>query len=125
MVLGTAYRSSQYLSSLLDRQLIKPNPSLKLDKLYASSTPPSTTSRNLPPLDLSSKSSENKSTAGNAATDRRSETASGTGESLPEGILLTPKALPLILAIFHIPESAAVNINRAIDQARERLGELR
>lgn len=114
VVCDTAYRSSQYLSSLLDRRLIEPNPSIELDKLYTSFTPSSRISQNLPPPILPPGSSETESTIRNVATDKKSEpeTASGTGESL-----LTRKAVPPILAMFRLPESAAVNMYRAVDQA--------
>ncbi|KAG8214624.1 hypothetical protein J3R82DRAFT_9700 [Butyriboletus roseoflavus] len=98
-VLDTAYKSSQYLSSLLDHGLIKPDPSVELDKLYASFTSSSRISQSFPPLTLASRPSEKKSTIGNVVADGKSEAASGTGSSQSECILLIRKAMP------HIPQN--------------------
>ncbi|KAF9221605.1 hypothetical protein BS17DRAFT_844166 [Gyrodon lividus] len=102
-----AYRSSQYLSSLLDHGLIVPDPSPELDKLYAST-------------------SENNA----AATDRTTGTAftsgaspsSGDSHRLPQHPLLTREAIPQILELFNLPESAAADMYRAVEQARGRPG---
>lgn len=122
VVRDTAYRSSQYLSSLLDHGLIEPDPSLELDKLYASFASSSRISPNLPPPTLAPTYSEKKSTTGDVAADRKSEAASGTGASQPERILLTRRAMPHILKMFRLPESTIANMYRAMDQARGRLG---
>ncbi|KAI9573572.1 mitochondrial K+-H+ exchange-related-domain-containing protein [Boletus coccyginus] len=116
-----AYRSSRYLSSLLDRGLIEPNPSLELDGLYASFTSSSGRSQNLPSPSLASRSPEKSSTFGDFMADRKSETASGTGASRAEYIL-TREAIPKFLETFRLPESTVVNMHRAMDQARVRLG---
>ncbi|KAF8551686.1 hypothetical protein OG21DRAFT_1417510 [Imleria badia] len=117
-----AYRSSQYLSSLLDCGLIEPNPSLALDKLYASLPSSSRISRSQTPATPASRPSEKTSTFENGAADRKSEAASGTGSSRSECILLTRGAMPQIFEMYRLPESTTIDMYRAMNQAHARLG---
>ncbi|KIJ62596.1 hypothetical protein HYDPIDRAFT_114247 [Hydnomerulius pinastri MD-312] len=128
-----AYRSSQYLSSLLDHGLIVPDPSPELDKLYTSFTPSPHVSQNLPlSTTPSSSSSEERSKSENttSASNKQSQSAFTSGPSPssgdsvrpPQRLLLTRKAIPNILELFHLPESAAADMYRAVEQVRGRLG---
>ncbi|KAF8442889.1 mitochondrial K+-H+ exchange-related-domain-containing protein [Boletus edulis BED1] len=115
-----AYRSSHYLSSLLDGGLVEPNPSLELDRLYAPLTLSSRISASLPPLALASKSSEKTSNFGNDAADKKSGAASGTGSSRSECILLTREVVHQILEMFRLPGSTIIDIHRATKQVHAR-----
>ncbi|KAG6377118.1 hypothetical protein JVT61DRAFT_1169 [Boletus reticuloceps] len=120
VVCDAAYRSSHYLSSLLDDGLIEPNPSLELDKLYAPLTLSSRISASLPPPALASKSSEKASNIGNDAADKKSGAASGTGSSRSECILLTREVVHQILEMFRLPGSTTIDIHRATKQVHAR-----
>ncbi|KIK91595.1 hypothetical protein PAXRUDRAFT_830705 [Paxillus rubicundulus Ve08.2h10] len=122
-----AYRSSQYLSSLLDHGLIVPTPSPELDKLYASF---STMSQHSP--STTAPSSEERSEPENnaAATHGAAEAAFTSGASpsssdshyLPQRLFLTRKAIPQILELFNLPESAGADMYRAVEQVRRTPG---
>ncbi|KAH7885241.1 mitochondrial K+-H+ exchange-related-domain-containing protein [Phlebopus sp. FC_14] len=126
-----AYRSSQYLSSLLDHGLIVPQPSAELDQLYASfAKVPHISEKPHSPASLTTSSSEHsksKSTSTASGTHSRasssSETSSPGGDSHhPPQRLLTRKAIPQILNLFDLPQSAAADMYRAVEQVRGRLG---
>jgi len=124
----TAYRSSQYLSSLLVHGLIEPSPSSDLDKLYASFTLSSRISQNMSSSPLASRPSEMKPIFGNVAVDRELEAASGKGEhwqnvSPSACIFLNQKGVPPVLEMFCLPGSTASSMHRAMDQTRGRLEE--
>ena len=95
----SAYKASDYLHSLLQRGAIVPHSSTDLDDIYVAHAP----------------------------TDKSQNTIkSGVGEE--EGsekeekkVLLRREAVPRILELFGLPDSAASNIYRAIEQASHRL----
>jgi len=123
-----AYKSSQYLSSLLDHGLIVPTPSPELDKLYASF---STMSQHSPSATASSSSEERSKPKNNAAAAHRTAEAASTLEAspssgdshyLPQRLFLTRKAIPQILELFNLPESAGADMYRAVEQVRRAPG---
>jgi hypothetical protein len=101
--LRPAYRSSQYLQSLLQHDIIVPEPSEALDNVYkqpsAKSAPPD--------LDSSPSASAN--------------TSSPTGAE--HEILLTREAVPDVLKTFDIAEGSTggADLYRAVEQARLRV----
>jgi len=97
----SAYKASDYLHSLLQRGAIVPHSSTTLDDIYVTHAP----------------------------TDNlRNAIKSGVGEEEEERskkeekkVLLRREAVPQILELFGLPESAASDIYRAIEQASHRL----
>ncbi|KAH7927756.1 hypothetical protein BV22DRAFT_247735 [Leucogyrophana mollusca] len=118
-----AYRSSQYLSSLLDHGLIVPKPSEELDQLYASSAPSAPVSSHANAAPSSNPSSETLSQSHSSTSTNRFDT-SGQQDAPkpPQRLLLTRKAVPRILELFGLPESAGADMYRAVEQVRGRLG---
>ena len=103
-----AYRSSQYLQSLLDHDIIVPEASEPLDevyKLYARTTP-STFSDN---PDSVSKSDSSSSEFSNL--DREPQ----------HTLLLGPEAVPTILSLFRFEPTTSADLHRAIEQTRLRV----
>lgn len=95
--LRSAYKASDYLHSLLQRGAIVPHSSTDLDDIYVAHAP----------------------------TDKfRNAIKSGVGEECEKEekkVLLRREAVPRILELFGLPESAASDIYRAIEQASHRL----
>lgn len=100
-LLFSAYKASDYLRSLLQRGAIVPHPDANLDDIYAKFAPPNT-------LQDTAKS---VSEAGKDEEGKREE----------KRVLLGRDAVPQILELYGLPESAASNIHRAIEQASARL----
>ncbi|KAI0004539.1 mitochondrial K+-H+ exchange-related-domain-containing protein [Russula compacta] len=96
-----AYKASDYLRSLLQRGAIVPHPDANLDGIYAKFAPPNT-------LQDAAKS------VSEAGKDEE-------GKTEEKRVLLGRDAVPQILELYSLPESAASNINRAIEQASARL----
>lgn len=97
---GAAYKASDYLLSLLQRGTIVPHSDANLDSIYAK----------------------------HATSDTLQEaTSSGYGAGKDDGtkvekrVLLKLDAVPQILELYGLPESAASNMYRAIEQASSRL----
>jgi hypothetical protein len=106
-----AFKASDYLQSLVQRGAIAPEAHEGLDKIYAEHRP-----RALPP----SSTSEGSSTTSDS-TASSSETPPTTPTDVPGPLLLTKDAVPHILDLFGLPESAARDIYRALEQARQRI----
>ncbi|KAF8262284.1 mitochondrial K+-H+ exchange-related-domain-containing protein [Lactarius quietus] len=94
-----AYKASDYLHSLLQRGAIVPHSSTDLDDIYVTHAP-TDKSRNT-----------KKSGVGEEEVSEKEE----------RKVLLRREAVPRILELFGLPESAASNIYRAIEQASHRL----
>jgi len=106
-----AYRSSQYLQSLLDHDIIVPETSEPLDELYkicAPKTPPA--SCDDPDPFSKSDSSSSEFSIPKTNPDRE-----------PQHILLGPEAVPAILSLFRFESTTGVDLHRAIEQARLRV----
>jgi hypothetical protein len=106
-----AYRSSQYLQSLLDHDIIVPEASEPLDevyKLYARTTP----SASCDDPDSVSKSNFSSSEVSIPKTNPDRE---------PQHTLLGPEAVPAILSLFKLESTTSGDLYRAIEQARLRV----
>ncbi|OAX42136.1 hypothetical protein K503DRAFT_854161 [Rhizopogon vinicolor AM-OR11-026] len=121
-----AYRSSQYLSSLLDHSLILPEPSPALDQLYASYAP--SVIEKMPvaaPTAQSAVSPQNAMHTAGSPHDSSGTPPWSDAANLPktsQRLLLTRKAIPHILQLFGLPQSSAADMYRAAEQVRGRLG---
>lgn len=126
-----AYRTSQYLSSLLDHGLIVPEPSSALDQLYASYAPSLSNIESLrspmtsPPRSAASLPNTSNTTTGrppNGVTAPSSQPGASNVYKTSQRLLLTRKAIPHILQLFGLPQSSAADMYRAVEQVRGRLG---
>lgn len=127
-----AYRTSQYLSSLLDHGLIAPEPSPALDQLYASHVPSLPNIESLrsptapPPESVTSLPVNASSTNSGCPPSDVSASPSQPGafnvRKTSQRLLLTRKAIPHILQLFGLPQSSAADMYRAVEQVRGRLG---
>ena len=104
-----AYRSSQYLQSLLEHDIIDPEPNEPLDELYKLYAPTTPSASNDDP-DLVSKSNS----------------SSSIPKTNPDGepqntLLLGSEAVPAILSLFGLESTTGADLCRAIDQARLRV----
>lgn len=97
--------------------MIEPNPSLELDKLYASFASSPRVSQSLSES-LASRSSEMTSASVN---DGKSEAAPGPGPSPSECIILPREAIPQILEVLNLPEPIKIDMYRAMNQTYIRL----
>jgi hypothetical protein len=95
-----AYKASDYLRSLLQRGTIVPNSDANLDSIYAKHAP---------------------SNILHDATKSGSEVGKDEEGRKEEKVLLRRDAVPQILELYGLPESAGSDIYRAIDQASSRL----
>jgi len=99
--MGAAYKASDYLRSLLQRGTIVPHSDSKLDNIYAKHTP--------------SNALQEATTSGfGAGKDEE-------GIKEEKKVLLKRDAVPQILELYGLPESAASDMNRAVEQASSRL----
>lgn len=127
-----AYRSSQYLSSLLDHGLIVPEPSPALDQLYASHVPSLSSIESLrspmtpPPRSAASLPVNASNTSNgrppNDVTHSSSQPGAANVHKASQRLLLTRNAIPHILQLFGLPQSSAADMYRAVEQVRGRLG---
>ncbi|KAG2151325.1 mitochondrial K+-H+ exchange-related-domain-containing protein [Suillus clintonianus] len=128
-----AYRTSQYLSSLLEHGFIAPEPSPALDQLYASYAPSLANSEIMrspaapPPRSAASLPVANNSNAyncrpSNDATASSSQPDVSNVHKTSRRLLLTRDAIPHILQLFGLPQSSAADMYRAVEQVRGRLG---
>ena len=97
--LPSAYKASDYLHSLLQRGAIVPHSSTDLDGIYVTHAPTEKLGNTI------------KSGVGEEED----------GEKREKKVLLRKEAVPRILELFGLSESAASNIYRAIEQASHRL----
>jgi hypothetical protein len=92
---GAAYKASDYLRSLLQRGTIVPHSDANLDSIYAKHAPSNMV---------------------------REATTSSFGAGKDEKkVLLKGDAVPQVLELYGLPESAASDMYRAIEQASSRL----
>ncbi|KAG1884992.1 mitochondrial K+-H+ exchange-related-domain-containing protein [Suillus subluteus] len=121
-----AYRTSQYLSSLLDYGLIAPEPSPALDKLYASyvpsfsnieslRSPTAPSPKSATPLPVNA-SSTNNGCPPDDVTASLSQHGTSNVHKTSQRLLLTRKAIPHILQLFGLPQSSAADMYRAVEQ---------
>ena len=107
-----AYRSSQYLQSLLDHGVIVPEASEPLDEVYKS-YPPTTSSASDPNSVSESNPSSSDSSIPNTNPER---------EPSHSKLLLGPETVPAILSLFESESTtASTDLHRAIEQARLRV----
>jgi hypothetical protein len=99
-----AYRASDYLLSLLNRNAIASEENDALDAIYKRYSPTHT----IP------------SSASVESAPSTSETKALLEPTRGEPLLLTKEAVPPILELFQLPEDAAADMYRAIEQARQR-----
>ena len=100
-----AYRSSQYLQSLLDYDIIFPEASEPLDEVYKF-YPPTT-----PDLVSKSNSSSSEFSIPKTNPDREPQ----------HTLLLGPEAVPAILSLFEFESTTGADLHRAIEQTRLRV----
>ncbi|KAF8962968.1 mitochondrial K+-H+ exchange-related-domain-containing protein [Flammula alnicola] len=113
-----AYKSSQYLQSLLEHNIIVPEPSEPLDEVYRL--------RQLAAPPTPSESTDSSSSSSAPEIDPASDASSSSAPNPKEPshiLLLTRDAVPSILSIYGFkPEStAAADLYRAVEQARVRV----
>jgi hypothetical protein len=99
----SAYKASDYLRSLLQQGAIVPLLDANLDGIYASHAPPDTVSNH-----------DATSTVSESGKDEQRRTEE-------KKVLLGRDAVPHILELYGLPESAASDIYRAVEQASARL----
>ena len=107
-----AYRSSQYLQSLLDHDLILPEASEPLDEVY-----------NMYPATTLSASSDPNSESNPSSSESSISVSKTNPEHEPQHtLLLDPEAVPSILSIFKLESTTtSTDLLRAIAQARLRV----
>jgi len=96
-----AYKASDYLQSLLRRGAIVPQHDAKLDGIYAKHAPSNVPHDDTNPVSEAEKDKE--------------------GRTEGKKVLLGRDAVPRILELYGLPESAASDICRAVEQAGSRL----
>ena len=120
-----AYKSSQYLQSLLDHNVIVPEANEALDKVYKLHAITSSEDADVPSPSASASSSTSSSTASSSSASSSSNASPPPpSDSQPQhDILLTRDAVPDILAAFDFPPdgTAAADLYRAVEQARVRV----
>lgn len=122
-----AYRSSHYLSSLIEQGRVIPKPSDELDQLYKLPTLSPLGAKNVQPDSPVASCSVQKSASEGNYIFGPNPSLPSTGDANDDvdpsshKLLLTRKAVPGILRLFELPESAAANLYRAIEQVRARL----
>ncbi|KAG7088216.1 hypothetical protein E1B28_012233 [Marasmius oreades] len=97
-----AYRASQYLSNLIEKQVIVPEPSDALDAIY----------RDCSPKPLASSHSSASVGQSPSTNDQ---------EPLAVEMLLSREVVPTVVSTFSLTQSATADIYRAIQQADIRL----
>ena len=107
-----AYRSSQYLQSLLDHDIIVPEASKPLDEVYRL-YPPTTPSASSDDPDSVSKS--------NSASSEFSIPKTNPDREPQHTLLLGPEAVASILSLFEFESTTSADLHRAIEQARLRV----
>lgn len=108
-----AYRSSQYLQSLLEHDIIDPEPNEPLDELYKLYAPTTPSASNDDPHLVSKSKSSSSSEFSIPKTNPDGE---------PQNtLLLGSEAVPAILSLFGLESTTGADLRRAIDQARLRV----
>ncbi|KAI6129963.1 mitochondrial K+-H+ exchange-related-domain-containing protein [Pisolithus croceorrhizus] len=119
-----AYKSSQYLSSLIDQGFVHPEPNRELDNIYRLFSPFASSSNGSHSNGLQTPSSDKRGMSENA-TDFNPKTAPSSTDNNtgPQAhhLLLSRKAVPRILELFSLPDTAAADMYRAMEQVRVRL----
>ncbi|CDS02253.1 uncharacterized protein SPSC_02635 [Sporisorium scitamineum] len=98
-----AYKSSQYLSTLIAQDLVRPTESKELDSIFAQTTSPSDT------------------TASEASSDSKTATAPASIED--ERMLLLPHQIQLLMDKMEFPEWVRADLRRARLQVEKSLTE--
>jgi len=98
---GAAYKASDYLQSLLQRGTIVPHADANLDGIYAKHAPSNTL---------------HDATTSGCEAEKEEE-----GRKEEKKVLLKRDAVPQILELYGLPEPAASDMYRAIEQASSRL----
>lgn len=111
-----AYRASQYLQSLLDRGVIVPEASPALDLVYKDYAPESSSPEKISPEN--GNSHLNPSSNSNPSTNPDPKPPPSAHHTL----LLTHDAVPAIISFFGLKPSALADLQRAVEQARVRVG---
>ncbi|KDR83090.1 hypothetical protein GALMADRAFT_88915 [Galerina marginata CBS 339.88] len=125
-----AYRSSQYLQSLLEHNLIVPQANEALDQVYRTyqisphpimSKPEHSTTGSAPSSEAKSKPADEGSSS--SSSPNSSSTTNPDTSIHPHQTLLTRDAVPSILSIFELgpASTAAADLYRAVEQARVRV----
>lgn len=120
-----AYKSSQYLSSLIDQGFVHPEPNRELDDVYRLFSPSASNTNDSQSNGLQTPSSDERGLSENA-TDPNPKTApSSTADNntgpVAHHLLLSHEAVPRIIELFSLPDSAAADVYRAMEQVRVRL----
>lgn len=109
-----AYRSSQYLQSLLDHDVIVPEASKPLDEVYK--LYPAT------PSSFSSHSDFNSDSTSESHSSEPSRPTTDPEREPQHKLLLGPEAIPAILSLFELEATSTnVDLGRAMEQARLRV----
>ncbi|KAF5382694.1 hypothetical protein D9615_003077 [Tricholomella constricta] len=99
-----AYRSSQYLQTLLDTGAIVPEPSEMLEAVYRDFSP-----------------AKSLTTSAESREPEKHDTAPKPEPAQQHEVLLTRDAVPAILSLFGLKPSAGADLLRAVEQARVRV----
>lgn len=102
----TAYKSSQYLSTLIAQDLVRPTESSELDSIFAQTTPP-------PAADT---------TASEASSSNEKSNTSATPVE-DERMLLLPRQIQLLMDTMEFPEWVRADLRRARLQVEKSLAE--
>ncbi|PPQ77065.1 hypothetical protein CVT25_014878 [Psilocybe cyanescens] len=107
-----AYKSSQYLKSLLDQDLIVPEASKELDEVYMR-----------PQISSVSTTMSSSSSTNNSWSQPPPESPPNQQSYSRHNLLLNHDDVPRIVSLFHLKanSNAAADLNRAIDQTRSRV----
>jgi hypothetical protein len=116
-----AYKASDYLLTLKQRGAIESEENGELDRIYAEYGP----SHAVPSSDavspISRKADQSAATPEPKASAQDTPPAPSSEADGPQAqLLLSRDAVPSILKLFSLPESAAGEMYRAIEQARQR-----
>ncbi|KAI6030900.1 mitochondrial K+-H+ exchange-related-domain-containing protein [Pisolithus orientalis] len=120
-----AYKSSQYLSSLIDQGFVHPEPNQELDEVYRLFSPSAPNANSALSNCCEVPSSDKRGKPENASDCNLKSISSLTADSntgpVPHHLLLSRGAVPRILELFSLPDSAAADMYRAMEQVRVRL----
>ena len=97
----TAYKSSQYLSTLIGQDRVQPTESKELDAIFAQTTPPA------------------DSTVSEASSEKASETAPAEDERM----LLLQHHIPMLMDKMEFPEWVKADLRRARMQVEKSIAE--
>ncbi|KIM41021.1 hypothetical protein M413DRAFT_72320 [Hebeloma cylindrosporum] len=118
-----AYKASKYLQSLLEHDLIVPEPSEPLDAVYHMHKLAEPSPSSLLLEDPTSSTSSSSTSSSSSSSSPTPESATKSKPEPPHTVLLTRDSVPAILSAFAFkPDStAAADMYRAVEQARVRV----